>query len=389
MTTSASRALHVVGVAVVLAATLAVGAGCAECVDGADCPLVEVCTDGACVSAPPAGLALVAPTDVVDGRFDLVVDATFDGDQATLTVARDGADPGEPCLPFLERSVVVDGTGARSQRRVTFADLPPLGASFSLRVTLVSPGALPVERSFAIRGPAVSDGIGGAQIIGPGGDVDVDVTPLVPLLVTAEGPAVAWVEPDDAPALPRFVIATGPGDVAASVVLVRGPQVVWVETTTSSGTSRCGRAVRGLPAGDDGGALDLTLVARAADPAWVQLSLRIARGDDVDVCSIDDDDDGFCRAGRPPAGPGEITFEQLQLRLDDGVVDVGVVPRVSVGPVTGLVRITQAGRHRGFFGPFTFLPDDGESWVAGQVVVAGGTVAGVRSVDGVVRGAPW
>jgi hypothetical protein len=364
------------------------GAGCAECVADKDCALTEVCSDGACLPAPPAGLQLVAPTDTVAEQFDLVVDATFDGEQATLTLARDGGEPGNSCLPFLDRTVVVDGGAGHTTRRVTFDALPALGASFSLRVTLQSATALPVERSFAFRGPPTGDDVGGATILAPGGDVDVDATPLVPLSVATDGPAVVFVEPEGAPALPRTTIATGAAAVDDVVALVRGPQIVWVETTLSTGTKRCGRAVRGLPAGDDGGALDLTLIARAPEPAWVGLSLRVVRGDDVDVC-IDDDEDDVCTAGLPAVGPSLVNFEQLQLHIDDGVVDVGVLPRVSVSPVQAFVRVTHAGQHRGFFGPFTLLPDEGQSWVAGQVVVAAGAVVSVRPVDDVVVGAPW
>jgi hypothetical protein len=364
------------------------GAGCAECVDDTDCAVTELCADGGCQPAPPATVELVAPTSTVGDRFDLVLDATFDGAQATLTVTRDEGAPGEPCLPFLDRAVIVDGGAGLTTRRVTFDDLPTLGETFSLRVTLETAGVLPVKRSFELRGPPVGDDVGGAEIISPGGDVDVDFTPAARLAVNTEGPAIAFVEPAGAAPLPRFAIAQGVAAVEDVIALVRGPQIVWVETTLAAGTKRCGRAVRGLPVGDDGGALDLTLIARAPEPAWVGLSLRIARGDDVDVCS-GDEDAGLCQAGRPADGPSTVAAEQLQLRVDDAVVDVGVVPRVSVGPVLALVRVTHAGRHRGFLGPFTLLPDEGQSWVAGRVVVSAGTVVSVRPTDEVVIGAPW
>lgn len=378
-------------VVVVAVLCIAVAASsCAECATDASCALTETCTDGVCRPTPPAGLRLVGPTDAVGEHFDVVVDATFDAEQATLTLARDGASPGEPCLPFLDRTVIVEGTAGPSTRRVTFADVPSLGASFSLRVTLAAEGTLPVERSFAIVGPPVAADVGGATILAPEGEIDVDATPLVPLAVTTAGPAVAWVEPEGAPALPRIVLSNGAADVDDVIALVRGPQVLWVETTSSTGPLRCGSAVRGLPAGDDAGALDMTMVSRADEPAWVSLSLRVARGDTVDICAIDADDGlQTCRAGRPSDGPGLVTFEQLQLLVDDGIVDVAVVPRVSVGPVHAFVRVTQAGRHRGFFGPFTFLPDEGQSWIAGQIVVASGVLVSQRSVDGVVVGAPW
>ncbi|MBM4281566.1 MAG: hypothetical protein FJ137_12675 [Deltaproteobacteria bacterium] len=360
---------------------------CAECVVDTDCPLVQVCGGGACVPAPVADLERVAPADPVGATFDLVVDASFGGPRATLRLRRDNGQPGEPCIPLLERVVVVEGTGDHTTTRVTFGGLPSLGAAFALQVTLESAGAVPVERTYAFTGAAPGDEVGGAVILTPGDDVDVDVTPLVTLTGSVEGRAVAFVAPASAAPSPRRVIADGAGPVAAPLPLMRGPQVVWVETESSRGVRRCGRAVQGLPAGDDGGALDLVMVATAPEPAWVGLTLRASVGGTEAVCN-DASADDRCSVGRPSA-PGRLVTEQLSLRLDDGVVDVGVLPRIAVGPVQGLVRVTHAGRHVGFFGPFTFLPDEGQSWIAGRVVLSGGVVASASSLDQTTFGAPW
>jgi hypothetical protein len=378
-------------VLVVVVLGVAIGS-CAECVADTDCALVQVCAEGRCAARPGVAVALVSPLEPVADTFDVVVDIDFDGPEAVLTLARDEGDPGEPCLPFLPRMVVVAGTGDHTTERVTFADVPGLGASFSLRLTLENPGSLPLTRRFSFIGEAPGDDVGGATILLPGAEVDVDATPLATLSGSVRGRAVAFVVPVSGPPTPRVVVADRAGALSGRVPLVRGSQVVWVETDSADGVRRCGRAVVGLPAGDDGGVLDVTLVATAAEPAWVALSLRIDEDGAVDFCGAGTTgpaDAPRCSAGRPTAGPSPVVTEQLRLTLDDGVIDVGVVPRIAVGPVQGVVRLTHAGRHVGFLGPFSFLPEEGQSWIAGRVLVAGGVVVQVTANDDVVVGAPW
>jgi hypothetical protein len=364
-------------------------AGCVECAADVDCSLVQECVEGGCRARPGSAIALVAPEGTVDGTFDLVVDVTFAGALATVGVGRDPASPGEPCIPFLAQQVVVEGTGERETRRVTLPRLPSLGTAFALRVSLSTSGAPPVERTFSFIGPLPGADVGGAVILTPGGEVDIDDTPLATVSGSVEGPAVAFVAPAAAPSLPRIVVADGPGPVDARLPLVRGPQTVWVETTTSVGTRRCGRTVLGGPAGDDGGALDVALIATAAEPAWVGLSLRARGADTTTVCADDRRDDERCRIVRSAVEPGTIVVEQAGVWLDDGVIDIAAVPRIAVGPVEGLVRVTHAGRHVGFFGPFSFLPDEGQSWIAGRVVLRGGVVVSAVGLDEVTFGAPW
>ncbi len=363
--------------------------GCVECTTNQDCPVVEVCQDGGCVGAPRSDLALVAPTEQVGATFSLVLDASFSGAFAILHIKRHPAESGDPCLPFFDRELLVPGSATFTTTRVTVPDLPSLGRTFSLRVTLQTTSGQPVTKTFTFRGDEPSEQTGGASIQQPSGVIDVDENPLAVLAAIVDGPAFAFVAPLHAPPTPRFSLAERAGTVDAIVPLVRGPQVIWVETTTAQGIRRCGSAVVGVPEGDDGGLLDITLVATAAAPALVGLSLRASTGDEEVRCGATETPAATCLIERTANRPSVLVTEQIRLRIDAGIVDIAAVPRAAVGPVQGLVRVTLGGQHRGFFGPFTFFPDEGQSWKAGALVIDGGDLVGLLRSDELVVGAPW
>jgi hypothetical protein len=79
----------------------------------------------------------------------------------------------------------------------------------------------------------------------------------------------------------------------------------------------------------------------------------------------------------------------IRVDVDDGVVEIAAVPAVVSGPVTALVRVSRGGRHVGFFGPFPVVPEAGQAWLAGRVILQGGRVAAVVAIDDVSVGSPF
>jgi hypothetical protein len=402
--TAAVRRASVVGVVGAAVLVAAGAAGCAECASDADCALGDACVDGACDLAPQPRITLVAPVGPAADRFDLIVDVEFDGPGATLVVRRSPAAPGDACVPFLVREVPIIGNGGRTTTQVVVPALPALGGDFAFELALQVSGFEPALATAAFNAASPTTERGGAVIASPvAGDVDVDLAPFATFDATVVGPAVAWVGDDDGqPFGPRFVVASGPGAARGSIPLVRGPQVLWAETLTPTGPQRCGVALRGLPAGDDGGAVDVAVLATAAVPAWVALSLRIDQATATTVCErngtrVVGGDDGAndgtavvgCVVRRAADRPALILAEVLQVPPVDAVVDVAVVPTIAAGPVDALVRITQAGRPVALLGPFTLAGDDGNAWRAGRLLVLGGAITSVLPDDELTLGAPW
>jgi hypothetical protein len=352
-----------------------------------------------CATAPQPRITVVSPTVPVDGPFELVVEVEFVGDEATLVVERGVSAPGDPCRPFLPRRLVVAGNGGPSTVRVGVPDLPALGPAFAYELRLQVSGFLPALALAPLVGPASPGDSGGAVVRAPvAGDIDVEAAPVADVRAQVDGPAVAYIEDSDGrPATPRVVVAPGAGPGVGQVPLLRGPQTLWVETTVDGAVRRCGVGLRGLPEGDDGGALDVALVATAAVPVWAGLSLRLGEGEGEGSTVCDrrggrappSVSAGPCLARRVADRPALVLSEVLQVAPGDGVVDVAVVPTVTAGPFDAAVRVTLAGRHVGFFGPFTLPGDDGSTWRAGRIVVAGGAVVALLPTDELVFGAPW
>ena len=372
-----------------LACVLAVSAGsagCAECAEATDCSIGEQCVQGSC--APTAGdrLEILSAPDVTTSTFDLTVRVRFQGDVATLRVTRLR---GDECVPFVPAQLTLFGDGDQNtEQDVVVAGLSSVG-EFELTATL-DIGTRQLRASQAFQGPPAGDEFGGARFEAPStSEVDVVDEPWQSLRASLEGGRVtAFVSPVGGPSTPRVIVAEAQADVDAFVPLVRGPQIVWLESEDRGIVRRCGRGLIGGPVVDDGGALELALLTESAEPAWLGLSARVQQDDGDTICDAVDPP-ALCQHEVRPLFPTEHNAEVLRLRLTNGVVEVAAVPLVISGPVTARVRITRAGVHEGFFGPFSIFPAEGQAWFAGRVIVEGGRVVGLVPVDDVSLGAPW
>jgi hypothetical protein len=377
-----SRALHAV-VVVVVAAALLGAAGCAECADNFDCGAGLTCSAaGACVGAEQNEVSFVNVDsgDVVDAVFEAVVRLRFRGEVATVSLVATG---GDACWPFIPDEQTVFGNDDDFvDVDVPFAGVRAAGERFTLRATLDVNGAVEVV-DVDLRA-AADDSLGGFAVErGPAGVVDVVDAPWAALAGTSEGDATLLVEPLGGVSSPR--LGLGNGVVAGAVPLVRGPQIVWVETTRGEARLRCGFGVRGGPAGDDGGALEFAVLTDA--PAWLATSLHLV-GDGGGVCDSTRFD-APCRAVARADALVEQNADVIAVDGFDGVIEVAAVPVAFSEPVDAWVRVTRAGRHEALFGPITVFAGEGQSWIAGRVTVENGVVVSVVAVDEFSVGVPW
>lgn len=357
-------------------------AGCAECADNFDCSAGLTCSAGACVGAEQNAIAFANVDDgaVVDDLFEAVVRLRFRGELATVSL---GATGGDPCRPFIPDEQVVFGNNeAFVDVDVPFAGVRAAGERFTLRATLDVNGAVEVT-DVDLRAAADAT-LGGFTVErGPAGVVDVVDAAWATVAGTSEGNAVLLVEPVGGVSSPR--LALGNGAVAGAVPLVRGPQIVWVETTRGDDALRCGIGVRGGPAGDDGGALEFAVLTDA--PAWLATSLHLV-GEGGGVCD-GTRFDAPCRAVARADGLDEQNADVIAVDGFDGVIEVAAVPVAFSEPVDAWVRVTRAGRHEALFGPITVFAGEGQSWIAGRVTVENGVVVAVVAVDEFSVGVPW
>ncbi|MDP2344963.1 MAG: hypothetical protein Q8O67_28715 [Deltaproteobacteria bacterium] len=383
-------------VVVVVAAVAAAGSGCAECsVEGDECSIGQVCSEGVCAQAPGDSMTIVSGPDVDTPTFDLVLRVTFQGAVAVLKVTRSS---GEECVPFVPVQLTLFGDDDENiEQEVIVPGLVSVGA-FDLDADLDIEGRK-VHSDQSFRGPAAGDDFGGAVFRSPGaGEIDVVDGAWQPLQAdVAGGRITAFVTPGNGVAIPgrsgestpRVVVAEASTAVDAFVPLLRGPQIVWLETDDGAGgILRCGRGVLGGPLVDDGGALELALLTDSAELAWLGMTARITDDDGEAICDSELAP-AICVTEVLPVGPAEHNAEVLRVRIDNGVVEVAAVPRIISGPVTARIRVSRAGRHEGFLGPFSLFPAEGQAWFAGRVIIEGGRVAGIVAVDDVTLGAPW
>lgn len=375
----------------VLALVMGVGAvGCQECVENFDCGLGNQCVEGACVVRPDNGVTVLSPIGpITSDAFDLSLRVQFRGASAKLRVDRAN---GDRCLPFIpfEQTLPGDADELVTQD-ITLPGVLSLGEQFRLRVTLDVIGNVTVT-DFDFAGVSTGDDVGGFVFAAPiVDDVDVVAAPWLPVVGEVDGNrAAAWIETvgDSAGTTPRRSVAEASASASGFVPLARGPQILWVETGAGDTLRRCGRGLLGGPPRDDGGNLEIALLTEEED-AWLGLSVKVSDPATGEVICDATRKSARCEAVRSAFTPAPQNADIVRVAASDGVVEVAAVPRAISGPVTAWVRVTRAGRHEGFFGPFTVLPRAGQSWVAGRIILQGGQVFALVNVDEVVVGAPW
>lgn len=380
----------------VVAVVLATAGSCAECALDADCA-AGICSDGVCDAALPIAVASSNRDD--DGSYSVVVVARFAERRSQIRVTRLNADAGDPCVPFTPRVVAVENDGEPfAPVEIVIDGLPPLGERFTLLFTLLS-GSINPSATTSFSGPPAADGVGGFAIVRPlSGDIDVVAAPTVELeisdIVDVDSASVV-VRPVTGPPLPRGTFSRAGDAVRATTLLARGPQIVEVEALIDGVIRRCSVAIDGVWNGS--GDLELLLLAEpqqrsdrvAGSTSWLELSTRRTTATDVDVCTTDTAERSSCRSDPRPRSPAVRTIHQLTLSASPAVIDVGVVPVISSVPVSAVVRVTQLGRHVGVFGPVTLSPSAGESWLAGQLVIADGVVVATPAPRAPQPGLPW
>lgn len=364
--------------------------GCAECAKDFDCTIGNQCVEGACVAADGEGFDVVDPADGrVDDVFDLRVKVRFRGAVATLRV--DALD-GDACLPFVPAQLTLLGDDDEvTEQEVVFPGLFARGANFKVRLLLDINGREIID-VVDLHGPAVDeDAVGGFSFTAPvDDDADAVDDPWIRVEGDVDGGRVeAFVEPVGGEPTPHVVVAEGAAAISTFLPLVRGAQVLWVEQTDADDVTRaCGFGVLAGPADDDAGALEVALLTEGGDDGWLDLSVRFDAGDEAVVCDAERSD-ARCRTVVAATGPAEHNVQIVQVFADNATVEIAAVPLAISDPVTAWVRVSRAGRHQGFFGPFTVFPDTGQAWFAGRVLLQAGRVQDLAAVDDVVFGSPW
>lgn len=365
-------------------------AGCADCAVDSDCNDSFACSEGACVAVN--ALTVVDQRRNDDGTWRVTLDARFAGTIGTVLVTRSSTDGGDACVPFVARRIGIDKAEAGIDTvTVVVDDLPALGASFTLQFTLLS---TPTASAFATLTGEVADDVGGFTLVAPDeGDVDVVDTPTIEVVVEGSTEASVIVRPATGTALPRAALTTRAGTTRRQVLLARGEQIVEVEAVVGGTVRRCARSYRGVGDADTG--VELLLLAEPAgtatgvaddDTVWLELVAR-ARGDTTTSCDSTTAG-GNCTSAPTPATPSSRNIHQLRL-APAPLIDVGVVPVTSSGPVDALVRVTVDGAHLGVLGPMTLAPSAGESWRAGQLVFADDDGTLITSSSPPIVGQPW
>lgn len=384
--------------------------GCAPpCVVDADCPDGAGCKDGLCAHECSSNLECPTGTDcgfnhlcgpaaagevvwlsptagsTVGATFDAELEVSFRAASGVLMIERSAADPGDSCAPFVPfQQVVLGDLQQHLTHRVTVPGLLSLGERFAVRASLVSAAGESVAE-LALAGPA--SGTGGARFTQPDGERAYDATTALTVQVGAvlEQPAAVvslWVEPQGG--VPGAAHAIGSGLTSfdgEAVLLAHGPQVIWVDADGA----RCGLGVDGVGAAETG--LELGLRYHADEPAQLGLRLMVEQDGGAEACDFQEP--GLaCEAVRETPGPDLVGEQVLRVPLDDGVVQIAAVPLAAAGYASAEVRVSMAGQHLGWLGPFPVHTAVGEAWIAGQVVVDGGAARLMRT-DEVTIGAPW
>jgi hypothetical protein len=381
---------------VVLAMSMA--CACQVCVDDAACDVGSVCREGACVAStlpPSPTLRLLSPASPdVAASFDVVVEVSFQAADAVVTLDRSDDAPGEPCVPWLPREQHLAGDAdAVVTQQVTFAAVPSLGSRFSLRAQ-VSAGAT-TALTIPLAGPALS--FAGVRVREPS-DVDSDAisSPWTIVEVEAAGAVKAWTEPREtfAPPTPSVSLqAVGGGRSVGRVPTLRGPQIVWAETTTVDDVViRCGvgRVGRGEASIATPSAIEVVVLSASNDgkDQLVEVLTRVSGDGDASFCSGRFDTAVPCELVRP-ARVGAEGIDAVVVDMPRGMIEIAAVPRMISGPVTVSVRVARGDQHVAWWGPRTIDPVRGEVWLAGRVIVDDVGVRAIADASPPSVGLPW
>lgn len=384
---------------VLLAAVVALGlgqAGCAVCDQTGDCPSSDVCVEGACVSAPAATATVLLPTGPVGETFDVALELRFRGGEALVSLERSVDAPGEPCLPLPPISRRVPGdVDDFVTRVVVLSGVPSLGSRFTLNARIEVNGRTIYVR-VPVEGPPPPPSLGGITLLRPTrADVDVVAEPRLDVEVEAPGVVRAWMEPVGLAALstPALVLTPqGGGRHLGRVPSLRGPHLLWVESSDGDSTRLCGHGLLGGPPEVGDNELEVLLLSESVDDTndhLVQLSTRVTDGGIETFCDGRLESAVPCRL-RLPTAIGPQGADAVVIGLDRGLVEIAAVPRLTSGPVTVQVRVSRGEQHLAWFGPLTLQPALGEVWLAGRVVVDDeGSATATPATSPPLPGLPW
>lgn len=364
-----------------------------QCASDRDCDSVtERCERGRCTLDIRPVVTWLSPAEGADvgERFDIEVEVRFRGAEVVVELQRDPTNPGVPCAPHVPRRVVLQGDPAQEVvEKVSFRDVPSLGSSFGLQVRASVASIDPFTHRRGFRG-SYDATLGGIEVTSPReGFVDADANVSLPLelaLGSVASRVTAWVEPAGAAPTPKRVIASNAGQATGRVPLARGEQILWIEAESGTTTSRCGVGLAtertALPEG-----VELALAFDAPEPAnldlWVYADLD---EDGQSRCTLEPPS-GICAIAWTEPGLREHGEELVVLPSAEGIYGVAVSPAAATEPVSALVRVSNRGIHLGFFGPRSVLANQAEVWLAGRVLVLGGTVT-LQPLDRVSTGLP-
>ena len=393
---SAVAVVVVGGAAALVVAAAADGCGPSVCENNRDCPLGKDCgLQGECVPSGVARVTWISPADgsTVGDHFDVVVEVSFRGQGALLHVDRAKRTPGDACAPFVPKDIPVQGSAAGViVQRVTIPDVAPLGETFTLFATLGS--GTETAGLATLHGPKTP--YGGATFDDPTGHTaDASSELVLPVSVTFDRAATSaflWTEPlvgvPEPVPTPKVLLGNGLATVTANAPLVRGPQIVWVETDGPNGPQRCGTGIEGLGAPKDATTgLGLGLTYEGGAPGQLFLRARADRAEPV-VCSVAEPGAG-CTPLFQTRGPALFGEEAVHLDTVDGdAVEVVVVPGAAGPPIRGTIRVSYNGQHIGFLGPMPLNPENGDVWIAGTITIAG-ALARIAEQDDVVVAPPF
>lgn len=378
------------------------GVGCvAECSENGDCNDGQSCIQGLCDVLPANARIILPAAPDVGERFTIGVEVGFQGGEAIVTVSPTPGDSGDSCVPFPEVTRRLTGdTGRFTQQVVTVSDLPSLGPRFGITVRVDVNGKTLFDR-VVLAGPEVEDS--GIRLAAPlGGPIDIKDAPFTEVLIdNIIANAVAYAEPTNDVGAPvgestaRVSLQTEDGKMAGVVPALRGPHVVWVESFQDGARRRCGRAMRGGPDEYEARDLEVAVLSHSVDgdDHLVESIVRVEHGGVAVFCDR--------RQASPREGPvscrdrlqsvaGADGHDLIVVSLDDGIVDIAAVPRQVSGPVSVSIRVSRGNEHLAVFGPMVLQPQQGESWLAGQIAIIDGEVVSVVADDvGPIPGFPF
>ncbi|MBI1947225.1 MAG: hypothetical protein HYS27_16135 [Deltaproteobacteria bacterium] len=370
------------------------GSGCREgfcaheCASDFDCPAGTDCGTNNLCGPPAAGEVLwqsPAPGATVEATFDADLVVSFRAATATLTVERSDVDGGDACAPFVPYQRVLLGDAQQHlTQQVVVPELRSLGEGFSLRATLVTPAG---ERAAELPLVGPPSAVGGARFTQPDHERTIDASLALTVAVGAvlDQPAAVvsmWVEPQGGVPGPWTALGAGVTSFDQQpVLLAHGPQVIWLDADGA----RCGLGISGVGESEPG--LELGLRYHADEPSQLGMRLLVESAGRASACDFREPGTS-CAALRETPGPDVVGEQVLYVPLSDGVVQIAAVPLAAAGYVTAVIRVSMAGEHLGWLGPFPVNSGVGEAWIAGQVVVDGGAARLMRT-DQVTVGAPW